>query len=77
MTKSEIQDRNNIRRVQSLRANGHNFEFTVTRNNKGQFVVGMRAWARGDVNQDMVSISYCASFISAPHARAYIKTLEA
>jgi hypothetical protein len=76
MTKSEIQDAANLKRIQTLRANGHSFEFTTHSTKKGSVALGIRVWHRNDTRRLDETYFWLANFISAPHARVYAKQLE-
>ncbi|HEY8751401.1 MAG TPA: hypothetical protein VIM11_25700 [Tepidisphaeraceae bacterium] len=77
MTKSEIQDQANLDRIVKLRANGHSYEFTTHPTKKGSVALGIRVWHRNDTRRLDETYFWLASFISAQHARAYAKQLEA
>jgi hypothetical protein len=77
-TRSEIQDAANIDRIGKLRANGHAFEFTTFRTQKGTFGIGLRMWHRNDTRRlNTLPGALQGHFTSRPYALAYIRQLLA
>lgn len=69
--KSAIQDAANAERIRKLRANGHQFEFTIRRDAKGLFCVGLHMWHRNDTKRLVPTYAYLARFFNAAAAKAY------
>lgn len=77
MTKSEIQDAANLARLETLRANGHAFEFGTHRTRKGSIAVTLTGWHKNDTRRLMPSLGWCANFTNKAGADAYIRFLTA